>query len=53
MSLSLIIFITFTNRGMRGINIMFSDCIDAIECILHYLQCISFIGAGDYNKCFN
>ena len=30
-----------------------SDCIYDIECILNDLQCTSFIGAGDYNTCFN
>ena len=35
------------------VNQKFSDCIYAIECILNDLQCTSFIGAGDYNTCFN
>ena len=33
------------------VNQTFSDYV--IECILNDLQCTSFIGAGDYNTCFN
>ena len=35
------------------VNQKFSDFIYDIECILNDLQCTSFIGAGDYNTCFN
>ena len=41
------------NYSITIVNQTFSDCRDDIECILNYLQCTSFIGAGDYNTCFN
>ena len=41
------------NYSRTIVNQTFSDCIDDIECILSDLQCTSFIGAGDYNTCFN
>ena len=47
------IYMPCDNYSRTIVNQTFSDCIDDIECILSDLQCTSFIGAGDYNTCFN
>ena len=41
------------NYSRTFVNQTFSEYIHDIECILNDLQCTSFIGAGDYNTCFN
>ena len=47
------IYMPCDNYSRTIVNPPFSDCIDDFECILNDLQCTSFIGAEDYNTCFN